>query len=158
MEKHLNRLNFLFFYKIFGFVCFPWKQRLLKLNEKIVIFKTWIPIFENLKNSKIFLNFEVINFKIFWGRNFARKLSQKFFEVDNFIFSEKIQFFPKFFFPFWAIPLFFRFFFQNFFRKKCPKFWKKLPTSKKFLPDKLQNICSSPAKNLFNISRIRFVK
>ena len=63
--------------------------------------------FEKSKISKIFANFEVTNFKNFLGIANTLKLSQNNFEVDNFIFSEKIQFFPKIISRFWAIPLFF---------------------------------------------------
>ena len=62
---------------------------------------------DHTKNSKMFMKFEVTNFKKFLKTVFTRKLSQKNFEVDNFIFSEKIQFFSIFFSSFWAIPLFF---------------------------------------------------
>ena len=69
------------------------------------------------KNSKIFMNFEVTNLKKILETSFTRKLSPKKFEVDNFIFSGKIPFFPKNFTSFWVIPLFFAHFEQLLFLK-----------------------------------------
>ena len=85
----------------------------------IFLTKNWN--FEKSKNSKFVLNFEVTNFKILLGMSFTRKLSQNVFEVDNFIFREKINFFRIFFCDFDLHHFFFDFFQKLFFRKMAIK-------------------------------------
>ena len=78
-------------------------------------------------SQKMKVNFwKFKNFHEFWGYQLQIFFGNKFYskvipfpknEVDNFIFSEKIQFFPNFFSSFWAIPPFFAHFEQLFFWK-----------------------------------------
>ena len=109
-------------------------------------------ILKNRKIQKFSWNLKLPTSKIFWKQFLLESYPKKILKLTTSFFPKKFNFFSSF----WAIPLFFWFFFENFFRKKCSKIFWSYQLQKKIFPKKLQYICSSPVKNLGYISKNKF--